>query len=55
MPSMPVVMSRINIRDIIDIDSKWALDENYEVVKMNQPEVKSYFETGLKNYKIDWI
>lgn len=55
MPSMPVIVSRAYKQNFKNMDSKWALDENYQVIKMDQPGIKSYFETGLKNYKVDWV
>jgi hypothetical protein len=55
MPSMPVIIARVYKQNWKDLDTRWALDENYRVLKIDQPEVKCYFEAGLKNYKIDWV
>lgn len=55
MPSLPVVANKSYKSNLTELDTKWALDNQYNVVKINQPGVKSYFETGLMNYKIDWV
>jgi len=54
MPSMPVIVKRSWRTNFENFDYKWAIDDQYNVLKIDQPGVNNFIETGLMNYKVDW-
>lgn len=55
LPSMPNIYHR-NWKKYFNIfDPQLGLDSDYNIIKMNQPGIDDYINTGLIDYKIDWI
>jgi len=54
LPSMPVVSRRNWKANYQNFDKKFAIDEDYQVLKIDNPGVNDYITTGIQNYKIDW-
>jgi hypothetical protein len=51
---MPIIVKRNWRKNFENFDYKWAIDNEYNVLKIDQPGVNNFIETGLMNYKIDW-
>jgi hypothetical protein len=55
LQSLPIVSRRNWKKNFNNFDKKFGFDSNYDVLKLDQPGINEYIQSGLMSYKIDWM
>jgi hypothetical protein len=53
--SMPSLIKRSWAQHGSFLETKFGVDDQYNVIHINEPGINDYINTGLVNYKVDWI